>query len=445
MRRAFNNSDIAYRYSNQTIHMKRNIYQNIIPLILLLCLSLFGASTSVAQNVSVVTFDDTHQRFGGGFDTRTVQDTFQLPASLEGFNQILMHVELSCPPGGCDPWDRFAAISLQKENEWLEIGRYMTPYRKACGWDIDVTDYSTLLTGEVVLRSFIDTWVNPAWLVKVTFEYVEGTEGIPLTQVENVWQNYGLVYGDTTQLSTLPVADPVIAAAIDSVKLKVVITGHGQGNTNNAAEFSQKTHEVYVDGSSAFSHYLWRSDCNSNSCSPQSGSWQYNRAGWCPGADVEPAYFNLTSLVTPGSAIELDYRLASYFNQCSPNNPDCSTNNNCPDCDYNYNGHTQPYYAISGQLITFRGVAASVNELNARSIFAIVPNPVGDSDNLTVKLLSGNRNSILSVYNLLGEQVCASQVLTQTSTVLQLNAEAGVYIVVLEEGQQRYVQKLVIQ
>ena len=56
-----------------------------------------------------------------------------------------MNVNLECPDGGCDPWDRKAKISVMHFEEWHEIGRYVTPYGVECGWSFDVSDYRSIL------------------------------------------------------------------------------------------------------------------------------------------------------------------------------------------------------------------------------------------------------------------------------------------------------------
>jgi hypothetical protein len=400
-----------------------------------------------AQTTSVVTFNNVHQKFGSSGDTRTVVDSFLLPASLAGYKQILMHITLSCPPGGCDPWDRFGKVALKRNTEWLEIGRHMTPYKKACGWTYDVTDYSTLLTGKVVLSTFIDTWVDPGWLVKVTFDYITGTPAIPLTKVENIWQNYGLVYGDPTKTDTFPKTTTTVASTIDSVRLKVVMTGHGQGNTQNAAEFSQKTHTIYVDNVSSFSHYLWRADCGTNPCSPQSGTWQYNRAGWCPGASVIPKYYSLTSKVTPGMPVKLEYRLQAYNNLCRPTNPSCVTGTTCSDCNYNYNGHTEPYYAMSGQMITYLGLASDVNETNQNTGIIIFPNPAEGT--ITLSMNSGEGNTEISIQNTMGQCVYTDRI-ADFSGVLTKELDLsdypkGIYILRLANPGGTRTEKIVLK
>ena len=81
---------------------------------------------------------------------------------------------------------------------------------------------------------------------------------------------------------------------------KIYSTGHGFLNTDNAAEFSYKWQQMRAD---AFSerHFLWRPDCESNPCSPQLGTWQYDRAGWCPGDKAEPWTVDLSDWITAGA------------------------------------------------------------------------------------------------------------------------------------------------
>ncbi len=417
-------------------------------LLLFLTILFYSSFRVNSQNTIVTTFNAVHQQFKSGSDTRTVIDSFQLVSSLGGYSKILMHVDLGCPTGGCDPWDRAARISIKKDNEWMEIGRYMTPYKKACGWVYDVTEYSNILTGKVILNSFIDTWVSPAWLVTVSFEYVKGVNPIPLTKVENIWQNYYIVYGDASTPATLPVINKIIDSNMDSVKLKVVLTGHGQGNTENAAEFSQKTHSIYVNNNPAFSQYLWRANCSSNTCSPQSGTWTLNRAGWCPGASVMPAYFNLSSKVAPNQNVKLEYVFQTFTNTCSPNNVNCITGTTCSDCNYNYNGHTEPYYQFSGQVITYLQASTGLSfEKNNQSYFSVSPNPNNGDFILTNKnIIEGNYN--VKVMDMLGQIVYENQVYLQnrTSKTLQIkNLLNGIYFLSIAKDDIKYNEKIVIQ
>ena len=137
----------------------------------------------------------------------------------------------------------------------------------------------------------------------------------------------------------------------EEVYLRMITTGHGQGNTDNAAEFSYRVHDININGELAFLHDFWRSDCESNPCSPQNGTWQYDRAGFCPGDKVNHDDFYIMENSLYGDTLMFDYILEDYTNFCSPNNPSCVDGSTCTQCEYNYTGHTEPFYFIGSQLI----------------------------------------------------------------------------------------------
>ena len=130
----------------------------------LVILILFSQSYG---DTTIVAFDAVHQSFGNLGNNRSITQLIQFPNSNSNYSNIVMNVSLECPNGGCDPWDRKAKISVEHFEDWFEIGRYVTPYGVECGWSFDVTDYRSLLQGEVALRSYIDTWVQPGWLVTI--------------------------------------------------------------------------------------------------------------------------------------------------------------------------------------------------------------------------------------------------------------------------------------
>src|SRR4051812_15882119 len=70
------------------------------------------------------------------------------------YRQITLHVALTCPASGCDPWDRAATIGLVDGAQMIEIGCYMTPYGVGGAWDIDVTDLRPLFSGSRKVRGF---------------------------------------------------------------------------------------------------------------------------------------------------------------------------------------------------------------------------------------------------------------------------------------------------
>lgn len=397
-------------------------------------------NTIIAQtDTTITTFNKVHQGWGSGLDTRTVVDTFIFPSDISVFATINLNITCACPIGGCDPWDRFANLKIIHEGEAYEIARYMTPYGKACSWSVNITDYRSMLTDTVILSSFVDTWVNPAWSISYDFEFIAGNPAYKHVKVENLWTNENVVYGDTTK----PIELDSVYAYVDRVSeetiIRVINTGHGQGNTDNAAEFSQKTHKIYVDDVNLYSHLLWRSDCGSNpTCSNQSGTWKYNRANWCPGKAVDVEDFDITSNVSPGSGIKVEYELEEYFNYCSPNTNACVKGTTCSDCNYNYNGHTEPHYKIHIQLLQRSNdsevLINNITELSSDLQVMLYPNPSNNELNIS----SSDRLDEVIIFSVVGEQLLSYR------NQKKLNIErlpTGVYLIGIRSGNKNTIKK----
>ncbi|MBU2693246.1 MAG: T9SS type A sorting domain-containing protein [Candidatus Eisenbacteria bacterium] len=305
------------------------------------------------------------------------EQTFTFPDTTAAYGKIVLFYRLGCPtaPGDCDPWDRLGHLTVlhdtgdpgltgRREVIPYEIARIVTPYDitggnypGSCTWEIDVSDYEPILHNEVTLSNYIESWIGgvKGWLVTLDFAFIEGGATYEPYQIINLWSNYHAVYGDPSRPieEYLQPVDVPIDEDIAAAKVRVITTGHGQGNTYNCAEFCAMWHTILA-GETEFTHQLWRYDCNVNPCSPQGGTWPYARAGWCPGADVIPWDLDITNDIVPGESITLDYNIYDYENLCRPNNPDCVSPGTCTDCNYNYNGHTEPHYALAGQLILYK-------------------------------------------------------------------------------------------
>ncbi len=123
----------------------------------------------------------------------------------------------------------------------------------------------------------------------------------------------------------------------ESSHVRMQVSGHGQGNTSNAAEFFEVTHALNVNGAKYADHHLWKEDCATNVCTNQFGTYLFSRAGWCPGQEVAPKIFNFASEFAGFSEISIDYNLQSYTNQLNTG--------------YNDGSHTEPHYRIHGFLV----------------------------------------------------------------------------------------------
>lgn len=284
---------------------------------------------------TVTVFDARQHNFGAAGQTQ-FRDII-LPANMEDYEQVLLHFSVDCPGTGCDPWDQPASFFIDTPQGSYEIARYVTPFGISCGpWTVDVTDFKTVMRGPITFRSFIQVWGPSGWLVNADLEFIKA-DFPEYQRISRLWETSNHVYGDPGISYDLPEREVEVSSLSQSTHLRMTISGHGQGNTDNAAEFSNKTHALFVDGTLVAPHNLWKSDCAQNVCANQLGTWLFSRAGWCPGQEVTPFTVNLTNLATPGSMLSLDYELQDYTNFLNTG--------------YNGSSHTEPHYRIHAYLV----------------------------------------------------------------------------------------------
>lgn len=228
----------------------------------MLCVAWLGAAAPAQDpgDIAALTFDRQLINWA-----TPVERDFELPDAAVPVSKITMTIQLDCPAGGCDPWDRSASIFVEGWDaagrpDQFEIARFITPYGRGCSWDADVTDYRPFLSGQTRLGCFIETYIggNQGWLVTIRFTFEPGTPAREVLSIEKLWHGKP-VYGDPGSPidgffdeRTLAI-DPAAASA----KLRFFVTGHGQGNTDNAAEFARKLHAVQVNADRC-EHYLHR-------------------------------------------------------------------------------------------------------------------------------------------------------------------------------------------
>lgn len=280
---------------------------------------------------------------------------YALPQYVGHYQSIIAHLDVACPTlveGGkpdCDDWDRVGWIEVQTpDGQWREIIRYITSYRKPCNHTIDVTEFASFLQGEVPIRMYIETWGTGGWEITLDFEYVSGPAQFLYSEPVPLW-NGVFPFGDPARLQPLDTVTADIPDGAVGLSLRIVTTGHGWGenNTGNAAEFYEATHKVLVNDT-AISQLLWMT-CypNPDSCQPQSGTWRYDRAGWCPGVIAPGFHYNLSGRI-PDGQVKMAYVFdETYVDLCHPNNPDCVSGKTCTNCSDSYN----PMYYIASYLV----------------------------------------------------------------------------------------------
>lgn len=304
-----------------------------------------------------------------------------MPSYLGAYNKIMGKLTVSCPSGGCGEWDRVASVDLKgHDGKWIEIIRYITPYKTACSHNIDLTDFASMLLGKAEFRFNCSTLDN-GYLYKLTLTYTKGTPPYLYSSVNEIWNDI-YPFGEYGNLQPVPTKVFEFPEDVSAAKLKLVSTGHGWGdlNTGNAAEFYEATHNIWVNGVKTFDQHNWY-DCNPNpdACQPQSGTWYYNRAGWCPGAIAQWYDYNMNPYVSNGS-VELTYKFyENYMDLCNPNHPNCVTGVTCSNCDDGFN----PTLDVACNLIVFseNPLLTSTNDKRvvSTSRINIRPNPAHES------------------------------------------------------------------
>ncbi len=325
------------------------------------------AAAPVGADVTVETFANTNLYFTGADNKRTVDAAGSFP-SVGTYERITLHLALSCPSNKCDPWDRFGTLGVvtakgdKPENDTvIELARFITPYGVGASWDYDLTDLRPLLTGDVTLRAFIDTWVGPGsaygngWSLSASFEMTGGVPDREVVGVLPVWTMHSGVYGDPAKPlsgSFAPQTLPLPKAA-SSFALRSLVTGHGQGNAGNCAEFCARDHTLSVAGH-AHTQKIWRTDCAKTAAPGQQGTYTLSRAGWCPGADVKAWSVDVTDDLAGAAAATVGYDVQSYDNTCRPDASMCAACSLGTGCAYDGGNHTEPSYFLSTLLIAYR-------------------------------------------------------------------------------------------
>ena len=308
------------------------------------------------RDQTVALFSGAHVYFGAE-NRRQLDAAVELPAADAQYRNLTLTLALRCPGGGCDWWDRHGHLSIMAGDREVEILRFVTPYRLPLTTTLDVTDLRPLLTGRVTARVFIDTWVGPGhangagWLVDATLRYTGGAPPRDVLAVLPLWSPGGVVYGDPGR-DPRRTATARVPAGATGGRLWTIVTGHGQGNAANCAEFCPKDHTVTV-GAYTRTRRIWRDDCRTTAVPNQPGTWTLDRAGWCPGAGVTP-WIEDAGALRGGDDVTVAWAPAGYANSCRPGVPTCTGCTLGTGCDYDGGNHTEPHYQLSALLVVYR-------------------------------------------------------------------------------------------
>ncbi|MEZ4939475.1 MAG: LamG-like jellyroll fold domain-containing protein [Saprospiraceae bacterium] len=194
-----------------------------------------------------------------------------------------------------------------------EILSLVTPYGNGLDLGVagktftfDVTDYAPILKGQK--RMSIELGGQNQEELDIEFIYIKGTPPREVQNIQNIWP---FRRGNYAEIQNNRHFEPRLVGLSPEgrhFKLRSAITGHGQNG-----EFQPRTHYLNLNGGNQdFTYQVWK-ECADNPIYPQGGTWIFDRAGWCPGAATDVHEFDITSQVTPGGQVEIDYGVNGAF------------------------------------------------------------------------------------------------------------------------------------
>ena len=203
---------------------------------------------------------------------------------------------------------------------------YIDGWAKEVVWKQDVSNLIPLLTGEVYVGIYIDTWTKEGYNVSVELDFLESKikqDKMPARHVEPLINTvFYLGQSIPDIFSRKDVSIPfIVPKKAKNIRLKYITTGHG--GHSGGDEFVQKENILSVDGNVVYRFIPWRNDCASfRRFNPSTGVWlqkrtvayisrngrsekeieeplgssDLSRSNWCPGSDVTPEIIPLGDL-----------------------------------------------------------------------------------------------------------------------------------------------------
>ena len=296
-------------------------------------INLSGKGIQLRYNYKA--FSNKRLAWGSGYSQAASQN-FDLHSDNSNIESIMMYIRLECPSGGCDPWDRFANILVKNSdtNQWYEMARHITPYGVGNsvldrGLEVDVTDFKSLLVGNVELKTYAETWVSSGWVISLEFDFLAGEPDYKYYQITPVIQFNnnslsGVPYGGENGVTELDETkfdlkkSISLGSNIKSAHFRTIISGWGHATPADSdgracAEWCFRTHKIKIDNTDKFSHYMGPIGCSSNPITNQGGNWSPDRAGWCPGM-VVPVRIDQFNSDISNSTIGFEYYFQPWTN-----------------------------------------------------------------------------------------------------------------------------------
>ncbi|MBS1772279.1 MAG: T9SS type A sorting domain-containing protein [Bacteroidetes bacterium] len=290
-----------------------------------------------------------------------IDSMMKFPDGSKSYRKIIMVFTLgkyACPgnPTYCGQWDYTVNMYLIKPSKTVELGRFITPYAGAWGprtpmtwkgeYAFDVTDYYPLIKDSGIVRVHYSGY-SGGYTANVKFIFIEGTPPRNVIDIDRVW-NGSFQYGGATSIETnVPQKTLNAPSGTQFTEMKFCVSGHGSDN-NYCSEFCKKYYKVMLNGSQTDQMDIWKNNCGQNELYPQTGTWIYDRANWCPGEVVRVNTHKLGGITGGNYNLDVDFET------------------------YNDNGNAS--YIVDGAVIYYGGFNNNV-DVSLEAIVAPTDNP----------------------------------------------------------------------
>ena len=203
---------------------------------------------------------------------------------------------------------------------------YIDEWAPHVEWQQDISSLYSLLTEEVYIGVFIDTWTKEGYKLSLTLELLESEvkqdklKDIKVLPLVNTVYYQGQSHPDIFARQKLEVPFTLPQKA-KNVKLKYIVTGHG--GHSGGDEFVKNENILSIDDNEIYRFTPWRTDCASfRRFNPSTGVWltkrevsyiskegrtiktieepiassDLSRSNWCPGSHIDPVTIALDKL-----------------------------------------------------------------------------------------------------------------------------------------------------
>lgn len=206
---------------------------------------------------------------------------------------------------------------------------YIDEWAPSVIWNQDVSDLYSLLTDEVYVGVFVDTWTDAGYEVSLSLELKESVVKKDKLPKKKILPLVNTVYYQSQEIPDIFNRQDLsvefdLPKKAKNVVLKYITTGHG--GQSGGDEFVKCENILYLDQNEIFKFTPWRNDCASfRRFNPSTGTWlikretnyigkegrgvkeieevlgssDLSRSNWCPGSDVTPESIELNS-IEPG-------------------------------------------------------------------------------------------------------------------------------------------------